>query len=127
MKIIKATDYRYRKVVQVCLNDTEPKWVHIVGTQRRDASGKPETDMAGNPILIASPNVPPGETGDTEEAKATGKTPCYNCKSNWKIVEYIFEGKWLTLKDAELLEEVQRRTASLKPAQSITALVGKDI
>ena len=66
MKIIKAKDYGFRKVIQVVMDETLPRWVHPNGT--------------------ASPQT---HTGDTEER---GKTVCRDCRSNWDIREYQWDG-----------------------------------
>ena len=66
MKIIKATDYGFRKVVRIVMDETLPRWVHL------DGKASPQT-----------------HTGDTEEK---GKTVCQECRSNWDIREYQFDG-----------------------------------
>ena len=64
MKIIKATDYGFRKVVQVVLNPDDPQWVHDDGP------------------------APEGHTGDTSESD----TACHDCRMNWKVVEVKWDG-----------------------------------
>ncbi len=69
MKIIKATDYGFRKVVRVLLNDQDPQWVH------EDAPG------------IRTP-APAGHTGNTDE----GKEACSECRNNQNVFEAQFDG-----------------------------------
>ena len=68
MKIIKATDYGFRKVIRVLLNDTDPQWVH------EDEKGKQTP-------------APVGHTGNTDE----GKEACSECLNNWKVFEAQFD------------------------------------
>jgi hypothetical protein len=90
-KIIKATDYGYRKVMQVALNPDDPEWVHIVGEQVRDANGIGVLAADNStPVLITSATVPDGETGRT----------CHNCRYNWNVREFVWTG------DAELKKVV---------------------
>ena len=82
MKVIYARDYGWRKVVGVCLNPDAPEWVHKVGEQQRDASGQLMWRSDGTPLLIGSPEVKAGETGES----------CHNCHYNWEVREIIFDG-----------------------------------
>ena len=64
MIIIKATDYGFRKVVQVVMNPDDPQWIHEDGP------------------------APSGHTGDTTQSD----TPCHDCRINWNVVEVKWDG-----------------------------------
>lgn len=91
MQIISAKDYGYRFVVRVTVNPDEPNWVHVVGLPLLDAEGVPVLDDDGHEVLVTSSLVPAGETGDT----------CWNCRQNWRIKEFVFEGETLYVEDAD--------------------------
>ena len=76
MKVIKATDYGFRKVVRVLINDQDPQWVHDYGT--------PDFE----------------HTGDTADPDQT-KTVCLDCRNNWNVFEAQFDGDAL-LKEVEV-------------------------
>ena len=124
-RIIKATDYGYRKVVLVSLNAGEPEWVHTVGEQQRDGDGKLVVDALNNPVIIKSTLAPTEHTGNYPPE--AGKVTCYNCHSNWQMREHIFEGKWLKATDEELVAEIKRRVALLAPGKTIPGLVGPEV
>lgn len=71
MKVLTAKDYGYRKVVRVLMNDTDPQWVHPDGPS------------------------PTNHTGDTEDPDTT-KEVCQECRNNWNVLEFIFQGDTLT-------------------------------
>lgn len=116
MLVTSAIDYGERLVIRVCLNPDAPEWVHIVGSNRLDATGQLVLTDQGDPVLIVSGDVPPGETGET----------CHNCRSNWDTREFIFDGpgsKGMTVDD--LWEEVCRRCESAAVPAEIVGLVGR--
>lgn len=78
MEILSAIDYPAipRRVVRVVENPDDPQWVHI----------------AANGIRTPSPK---GHTGDTE---ATGVV-CRECRSNWRVQEFIFTGQELVVRE----------------------------
>jgi len=84
MKIIKATEYQelLRTAIRVCFNPDDPEWVHIIGEPRRDADGLVMTAEDDSFILITSADI---------ESDCTGET-CHNCRYNWKVQEFIFDG-----------------------------------
>lgn len=106
-KIIKATDYGYRKVIVVCLNPDEPESVH--------ADGAPHT---GGPPLGADPNLRPWEW-------------CKECRYNWRVQEFIFDladqsvsegADARRMTDQELLAIVRTRLASPPSPETIPSL-----
>ena len=97
MKIIKATDYGFRKVVRVLLNDTDPQWVH------EDAAGK------------RTP-APAGHTGNTDE----GKKACPECRNNWNVFEAQFDRDAL-LKQVEVSPAVDA-VEETEDAEAIPAI-----
>ena len=104
MKIIKATDYGYRQVVQVVMNPDDPQWIHEDGP------------------------APGGHTGDTTQSD----TPCHDCRMNWNVVEVKWDGDEMyniaengtkTLKtDDELAAEVVTRLVPAPSSQDMTGL-----
>ena len=92
MQILGATDYGFRTVIRVLKNPDDPKWVHPVGECCLDDDGEPTLDVDGEPILFTSPDSPQNHTGDTIEATEPGKVLCRNCRSNWNIGEYLWDG-----------------------------------
>lgn len=64
MKMIKVTDYGFRRVVLVVLNPNDPQWLHPDGK-----------------------SAPARHTGNTEE---TNKQICQDCRNNWTIEEFTF-------------------------------------
>lgn len=98
MRIIKATNYGVRTVIQVVLNPEDPEWVHVFGLPWRDGNGEITHDSHGEVVLVTSPVVDPEETGES----------CFNCRYNWIVREVIFDG------DAQFIEppgeELRRRT-----------------
>ena len=104
MKIIKATDYGFRKVVQVVMNPDDPQWIHDDGP------------------------APEGHTGDTSESDAA----CHDCRINWKIVEVKWDGDEMynvaedgtkILKtDDELVAEILAKMSPQSDGQVIAAL-----
>ncbi len=123
MKVIKATDYGFRKVIQICLNPDDPEWVHIVGEPLRGPDGTPISKADGTPELITDPNVPPGEDGTT----------CHNCRYNWKVQEFIWTGEQLYTTgrngqrrpktNTELLAEIKSQLQPPASAAEITGLI----
>ena len=79
MKVIKATDYGFRKVVQICLNPAEPEYIHRDGTAEHigivghDAiTHKPIYDRISIPARVKSGEV------------------CHKCVTNWRTLEFVF-------------------------------------
>ena len=72
MKIIKATDYGFRKAVRVLLNDADPQWVHV--------------DDAG----VRTP-APEDHTGNTDDVGEVDPL----CRNNWNVFEAQFDGEAL--------------------------------
>ncbi len=87
MRIQKATDYGFRKVVRVVVNDDEPEWIH---PRDRDAAHTADTAR--------------GADGELDATLAAG-TECHACVLNWDIREIVFEGSDLELEDQELQEK----------------------
>ena len=116
MKVTKAVNYGSRAVIRVCMNPDEPEWVHIIGSNRLDATGQPVLTDQGEPVLIVSAEVPPGETGEK----------CHNCRSNWDTREFVFDGpEFEKMTYNDLWEEVCRRCASPPVPVDIVSLLGR--
>lgn len=126
MKVISAVDYGFRVVVRVVDDPSIPEWVHIVGEPRLDDQGRAVIRENGEPSLIQTITVPPGETGET----------CQNCRYNWDVTEVIFDGSDLygpdmdgqmgRKTDEELLALAFTRAAKPMPARVITDLLGRN-
>lgn len=104
MKIIKATDYGFRKVVQVVMNPDDPQWVHEDGP------------------------APAGHTGDTTQSD----TPCHDCRLNWEVVEVkwdrseMYKEDGVLKTDDELAAEVMTMlAASQDKKETIVSLEGR--
>jgi len=85
MKVIKATEYPeiFRTVLRVCFNPDDPEWVHKIGKQRKDIDGELMVMEDESPMFITSSDIEPDCTGET----------CHNCKYNWEVREFVFDGK----------------------------------
>ena len=104
MKVIKATDYGFRKVIVVALNDTEDECIHPDGSHVC-------VDVEGKEIAIP-------------EGKQCWEV-CHQCRYNWRTREFIFQGNKLFYMDNEgyqhektdemMLEEIR---AALKPVHA---------
>lgn len=116
MKIIGATRYGLRTVIQVCLNPDEPEWVHVLGKPVLDITGVPVLMDSGEPLLVTSTVVTPGETGEM----------CHNCRHNWDVKEFIFDGLEYSGKTAdELWELVCGRASAGTVLVPIAELLGR--
>ena len=78
MKIIKATDYGFRRIVRVVTNDTDSEVVHSDGSAHR---GDPTT-----PEEIARVDAYVTEFGIQPQSWEW----CSNCTYNWKVEEFTF-------------------------------------
>ncbi len=124
MKILKATNYGFRTVIQVLLNPDDSEWVHVVGSQIRDAAGHCVVDGRGEPVLITDVAVPMGEPGDT----------CHNCRYNHRVKEIIFDGdgqfytnadgQWVRKTEGMFLEELRGLFPLPSPVLDMPSLVG---
>ena len=112
-KIVTSLDFGYRKVIRVCLNPDEPKFVHADGSLH-PTPGAPARGENGCP-----------HSRDVVTGQENRLVP--GCQYNHKIVEYVFEGKWLKATDEELVAEVKRRVALLAPGKTIPGLVGIEV
>ena len=119
MHILKATDYGFRKVIRVVLDDAVPEWVHPDGSPHTDATGRgPETvEVDGNP-----------QPGALTAGLAPG-TECHECRYGWTVREFTFTGSELykgkRLKtNAELKAEVLAQLAPKPAPKAIAALEG---
>lgn len=77
MKIVKATDYGFRKIIRVLLNPDDPQFLH------RDGSPHPPENTEGCPL---ERNLVTGQ-------EIVGKPGCY---LNWKVREFVFDDPKLT-------------------------------
>ena len=108
-RIIAATDYGFRKVIRVVMDDTRPEWVHP------DDAG-----LAHSPGLARGRANPDGSRGGLDPTLAPG-TECHACVFNHDVREITFTGEELDIEDpprsgtirpktdAELVAEVQLR------------------
>ena len=113
MKIIKATDYGYRKVIVVVLNSDEPEAVHGDGTAH-----------TGAPPMGTDLSLKPWEW-------------CHDCRYNWQLREFLWTGDELYTRrkdgtrrvktDAELVSEIKTALQPPTPATTLAALVGRDL
>lgn len=127
MRIIKATNYGTRTVIRVVLNPNDPEWVHTPGEPVRDRNGFPMLDGAGEFLLVSTPDVAPGETGET----------CHNCHYNWTVRETIFDGaeqdveeeggEFRRKTDEEFIAEVVARLLVAPLPEPMVAMVGQEV
>ena len=120
MRILSATDYGFRKVLRVVLDDSVPEWVH--------EDGQPHTDATGR-----GPAAADGTPGDLTLGLAPG-TECHDCRYGWDVRECVFMGDELTVPmpkgkrrtrtNPELLAEVRRLVAPPAAPRAIAALEG---
>lgn len=116
MEVIKATDYGFRQVIRVAEDTSIPEWVHHRGEQRRDGSGALVFDDTGAPVLLTGDPVPAGETGEI----------CYNCRYNWVVQEFIFDGpKYSGMSADELWALVCDLCGPASAGLPIVALLGR--
>jgi hypothetical protein len=114
-KIIKATDYGFRKVILVTTNPDDPKWVHEAEDGTRTAA--PSGHTAGPDVV------------------------CEDCRMNWKIQEFVWTGLELSKSaptpgnpkrridktDAELVDEIKASLAASVTLEEIAGLVGSEV
>jgi len=138
MRILSANKYPERTVLRVVFNDDEPEWAHVIGALLLSDEGDRilDSDNPGDLLLVTDATVPAGHTGNSEQAKESGRTLCHNCKSNWEIREYLWDGADRFYDDADgvsqsktddmLLDELDNRIkAEAAEKASIDTLVGK--
>ena len=135
MKILKATKYQDRTVIQVCFNPDDPKWKHVIGDPFVDSNGERVFD-GGVEVKVTDTHVTPEETGYSDEAKEPGRILCYNCRINWIVKDYPWDGneQYKTvdgesvLKTADDLEqELIQRIEAEQEAAIISSLLNKDL
>lgn len=96
MRIEKATDYGFRKVVRVIINDSDPQWIHPEdngathrsNNARGPATRNPATGARARGVLV------PGLAAGTE---------CHACQNNWEVQEYLYEGDTLLKRDPNFI------------------------
>lgn len=108
-RITSATDYGFRKVIRVVMDDAIPEWVHPINT------GAPHT-----PPTARGPFLPDGTPGALDPSLAAG-TECHACVFNHDVREFIFTREELQIEDptgsgvlrnktdSELVVEIQLR------------------
>lgn len=111
MKIISAIDYGDRSVIRVCMNPDDPEWIHLVGDQVRGSDRLPTFGPDGAALLITSSVVPSGETGET----------CPNCRYNWAVKEFIFDGPD---RDGQTVDELWERVCLLSREEPAPKVIG---
>jgi hypothetical protein len=118
MKVIKADDYGFRKVIVVCYNPNDPEYIHLDST--------PHPASAVNGCSHSRDAV----TGLEDESVP-------GCRYNWKVREFVWNGEeaYTTTStgrrklktNTELLDEIKPRLAVLSEAKQIAGLLGKTI
>ena len=112
--VIKATDYGYRKVIQVCSNPDDPEAVHV--------DGRPHT----------------GEPSEGTDPALKSWEWCSDCQYNWDVREFVWTGEELYITpegeerraktDDELVAEIKDQLAKETPkAAAIPTLEGVTI
>ena len=120
-RILSATDYGFRKVFRVLMDDALPEWVHPIdggaahtAATARDANG------------ALDPSLRPG-------------TECHSCVFNRDVREYTFTREELQIEappdsgvfrnktDAELVVEIQLRLLPVPPPVPIGAVTNQII
>lgn len=108
-RIVSATDYGFRKVLRVVMNDAVPEWVHPI-----------DAGAAHVPTNARGPFLPDGTPGPLDPSLQAG-TECHACVFNHDVREFIFTGEELQIEDppgsgtfrnktdAELVVEIQLR------------------
>ena len=112
MKIIKATDYGFRKVVQVAINDADPEAIHADGTAH---VGNPTTGAAGTEDRARRDAV----VAEFDRPAKSWEW-CSDCLFNWDVREFVFDGNKT---DDEMIAEIQGRLA-VRPVIPIDTLQG---
>ncbi len=101
-KIIKATDYGYRKVIRVCSNPEEPEYVH------QDSTQHPISNVNGYPVETCHYNWNVREfVWSREEMDTTTSTGKVRRKTN-----------------AELMKQIQSELAAVPSPTQIPGLAG---
>jgi len=102
-RILSATDYGHRKVIDVVLDDSIPEYIHP------EDAGVPHA-----PGLARGPSVAGEIRGEvvrgSVDPNLVAGIECHACVMNWVIKEFIFEKEALLLTDQEMLDTI---TASL--------------
>lgn len=115
MKIIKATDYGFRQAIVVCLNPSDPEYVHLDST--------PHPADAVNGCSHSRDSVT-----DLEDESVPG------CRYNWNVRELVWNGEeaYTTTStgrrklktNAELLDEIKPHLAATPIPTQIPGLTG---
>ncbi len=86
-RIVSATDYGFRKVIRVVMDDAIPEWVHP------SDAGAPHT-----PATARGPGPDRGTRGPLDPSLDAG-TECHSCVFNHDMREFIFTGEELQVED----------------------------
>lgn len=123
-RVISATDYGFRKVIRLLMDDLIPEWVHP------GDDGAPHTPATARGAFVRdliTGLVTPGPVDPSLEAG----TECHACVFNHDVREFIFTGEELQVEeppgsgtfrnktDVELVTEIQIR---LLPAPAPTPI-----
>ncbi len=125
--IASATDYGWRKVIRVVMDDTIPEWVH------------PEDDNAAHTSLTArGAMLPNGARGPITPNLIAG-SECHACVFNQDVREFIFtrdelqveepraSGQFRMKTESELVTEIQLKLLPLAPAIQMVDIEGQVI
>ncbi len=108
-RILSATDYGFRKVIGVVMNDAIPEWIHSID------AGAPHT-----PATARGAFLPDGTPGALDPSLRPG-IECHACVFNHDVREYTFTREELQIEDppdsgvfrnktdSELVVEIQFR------------------
>lgn len=126
-RILSATDYGFRKVIRVVMNDAIPEWIHPI-----------DAGAAHSPGNARGPFLPDGSPGPLDPSLAAG-TECHACVFNHDVQEFTFTREELQIEDppdsgvfrnktdTELVVEIQLRLTAAPPPVPIGALTNQII
>ena len=113
-KIIKATDYGFRVVIDICMNPDDPESVH----PGPDGKTKPHD---GVPPTGTDPSLRPWQW-------------CLDCRYNWDVREFVWTGeetytrsttgKRRAKTNTELIKEMEANLSTAGAPTEITGLTG---
>lgn len=131
-RIISATDYGFRKVIKVVMNDAIPEWVHPID------GGATHTPVTARGPFIFDETTGIKIPGSLNPSLQAG-VECHSCVFNHTIREFIFTGEELLVEDLpgsgtfrhktndELVAEIEFRLLARPPAIPIGPLTGQVI
>lgn len=131
-RILSATDYGFRKVIRVVMDDALPEWVHPID------GGLAHTSLTARGPAIVDPVTGETAPGPLDSSLQAG-TQCHACRFNHDVREFTFTREELEIEDSpgsgtfrpktnnELVTQIQLRLLSSPPPTAIDPITNQII